>query len=596
MRLQPDLPEAHMNLANILLSQKKLTEAAAHYREALRLRPTYAEALCNYGNVLRDQGDVAGAEGSFREALRLQPNFAAAHNNLGNVLASQRKYDEAMSCFEQAMRIAPNLANAYVNMGNTFNHLRRYHEAAAWCQRALQLDSRAVEAHNNLGIALLELGRAQEAETSLRNAVAIQPNLVEARVNLGNALKDQGRIEEAMECYERALQLQPGDADAHNNIGLLMDRRGSLDAAVSRYRRALELRPDYPAALTNLGNSLKEQGHFDEAQACFEQALRQRPDSADIHFNQALLLLLRGNFAQGWEEYSWRWQTKLYPRYEFTQPHWDGADLNGRTLLVYSEQGLGDTVQFIRYFPMIKQRGGRVVFWCQPALMRLLNGFQGIDELVPRPAPVPAFDVQIPLLNVPRVFQTDLESIIAPVPYLQAEPDLVADWKLELDRLGIGDGCKVGIVWQGNPAHVSDRKRSIALCHFRALARVGGVRLISLQRGPGMDQLAGLAGDFVVHDLESRLGNDDDSLSNIAAIMKNLDLVIACDTLIAHLAGALGVPVWLALPRVPEWRWLLDREDSPWYPKMRLFRQPRLDDWDDVFQRMALELSARIIQ
>ena len=274
-------------------------------------------------------------------------------------------------------------------------------------------------------------------------------------------------------------------------------------------------------------------------------------------------------------------------RPELSQPRWNGSDLEGRAILVYSEQGLGDTIQFIRYAPLVEQRGGKVLFECQPALMPLLANAQGIDTLLPRGGTLPSFDVQAPLLSLPGIVGTRPDTVPAAVPYLQANDKLVGRWRKELEPLR---GFKIGITWQGSPTQGYDRLRSVPLTHLATLAAVPGVHLISLQKRIGTDQLRSMAGGFSVVDFGSRLDEESGAFMDTAAIMMNLDLVISSDTAVPHLAGALGVPVWLALPWVPDWRWLLEREDSPWYPTMRLFRQPRFGNWDGVFERMAEEL------
>ena len=295
-----------------------------------------------------------------------------------------------------------------------------------------------------------------------------------------------------------------------------------------------------------------------------------------------------GRFEQGWAGYEWRWKCKEFGSLPpFQPPLWDGSFLDGRTILVHAEQGLGDTLQFIRYVPSLHQRGGRVILMCQPPLVRLLTRSPGIERLLAHGDPVPEFDVHTPLLSLPRLLGTTLESVPADVPYLEAEPQLVEAWR---HRLGSYPGFKVGIVWQGNPKFRLDRLRSIPLAQFAPLARVPGVHQFSLQKGPGAEQLAAVTDRFPVTDLGRRL----DDFMDTAAVLKNLDLVISVDTAIAHLAGALGIPVWVALPFAPDWRWLMGREDSPWYPTMRLFRQTRPGQWEDVFHHIAEALQRRL--
>jgi hypothetical protein len=312
-----------------------------------------------------------------------------------------------------------------------------------------------------------------------------------------------------------------------------------------------------------------------------------KPALAEAHLYRSFLSLLIGDFQRGWAEYPWRWKTKRSSPRDFHQPLWDGRPLESRTILLYAEQGLGDTIQFVRYAALVKQRGGSVIVECPRPLVSLLKSCAGIDRLVARGDPLPAFDVQAPLLSLPGIFQTALDNLPATIPCLFADADLVRCWREDLAPLA---GRKIGIAWRGSPAHVDDRARSLPLSCFESLARLPGIRLLSLQKGPGMEELQGLPSHFPVTELGSRL-ND---FADTAALLMNLDLLITCDTAVAHLAGALGAPVWVALPLVPDWRWLLDRNDSPWYPTMRLFRQKTLGDWTGVFDEIETALSSQL--
>jgi len=545
LQAEPAHADAWFFLGAACQSQRKLQEAKMHYRRVIELRPEQASAYYNLALALEQEGKLEEAVGSYREALRLEPENLSALNNLGNILTTQRKLAEAIACYRQVLRLKPDFA--------------------------------------------------------------------EVHANLGNALADQDRLAEAVDSYRQALRLRPDYAEAHYNLGVLFAKRGSLDEAIACYRQALGLKPDYAEAQVNLGNALRLTGQLDEALASFERALRVKPDFASGRWNRSVVLLARGEFEQGWPEYEWRWAQHSFALRHFAQPLWDGSDLGGRTILLYAEQGLGDTLHFIRYVPLAKQRGGSVIVECQAPLLRLLAGFPGIDCLLAQGSPLPAFDVRAPLLSLPGIFHTSFGSIPAPVPYLRADADLVKHWRRELKKgLGARDEGResgmafsslaprpsplapflVGIAWQGNPTNPGDRHRSIPLVHFARLAQVPGVQLISLQKGPGSDQLHGLAGRFPVLDLDNRLDEASGAFMDTTAVMMNLDLVISSDTVVPHLAGALGVPVWVAVSLAPDWRWLLDREDSPWYPTMRLFRQNRYGDWEGVFGRIAEDLRA----
>jgi hypothetical protein len=324
-----------------------------------------------------------------------------------------------------------------------------------------------------------------------------------------------------------------------------------------------------------------------EALSGYELSLWHDPDSATAHWNRALTWLQAGNYERGWPEYEWRWRRKRSRPREFARPRWEGGPLGGRTVLLRCEQGLGDAIQFVRYAPLVRERGGPVVLECPRRLLSLFSRCEGIDRLVAEGDPLPAFDVQAPLMSLPALLGTTLATVPARVPYLSADPALVEQWGARVAPL---PGFRVGITWQGNPRHKWDAHRSIRLASFASLARLEGIHLVSLQREHGTEQLRSLAGRFSVTDLAREPAASPGDFAETAALLEHLDLVVTVDTATAHLAGALGVPVWVALSTISDWRWLLDRDDSPWYPTMRLFRQRRQGDWDDVFARMADEL------
>ena len=587
VELRPTFAPAYNNLGKALRMQGRSKEALAAMREAARLKPENAEAHNIVGSLCRDQGLRDEGVASIREALRLKPDYAEAHNNLGLAYREQKRLEEALVHFREALRVQPNYLDARNNLGIVLTDQGATKEAITAFREILQANPNHMEALTNLGAVLLDQGQPQEAIPFYEKALPLNPNKTNAYISLGNALRRGNREEEALASFQEALRLQPDSAEALNNLGILFRDRGRLEEAIAYHQEALRFEPDYVEGHNSLGNAYAMQGRLESALECFRESLRLDEDYALAHLNQSIVWLLQGNFEQGWLEYDWRWRTKEFSRRTFSQPRWDGSELSGRTILLFAEQGLGDTLQFIRYANLVKQRGGTVVVECQPSLTKLLSTCPGIDVLVPRRSPLPAFAVQAPLLNLPSIFRTTLETVPAQVPYLQANTELVEHWRASLSSIS---GFKVGIVWQGNPEHKGDRWRSIPLARFQRLAQVPGIRLISFQKGPGTEQLTNCVDPFGVLDL----GNSFDQAGGFvdsAAVMKAVDLVIAPDTATAHLAGALGVPVWVALSTSPDWRWMLDREDSPWYPSMRLFRQKELGNWHDVFERMALELN-----
>ena len=574
---------------------RQLPQAEQLYRRILQADPRHADALHLLGVLISQAGRDDLAIEYIQQALAIKPHVAAFHNNLGFSLQALGRLEEAELHYREAIHLDPNFSGALNNLGNVYR-MRGDKEAAARCyQQAVALAPDYAEAQNNLGVALQELGKPAEAEAYHRHAIRLKPDSIDTLNNLGVSLQSQKRLEEALATLQQALCLKPDDAETHSNLGNVRKEQGKLDAAVSHYREAVRFKPKYAVAHNNLGFALQEQGNYADAMSSYNRALEIEPELAVAHWNRSLLRLLLGDFEQGWQEYEWRWTQPNFTRRSFPQPRWDGSDLNGKTLFLHVEQGFGDVFQFIRYLSGRNGRlaGAKVIVECHPQLQRVLKGARGIDQLVPLGSPLPAFDVWAPLVSLPGIFRTTVETVPATVPYLHADAELLEHWRQHLQSFkDLGRFFKVGTAWQGNPTYRADKQRSIPLAQFTPLAQVQGVRLVSLQKGQGTDQLAGIAGRFLVVDLGDRLDSTTGAFMDTAAVMKNLDLVITSDTAVAHLAGALGVKVWVPLPLVPDWRWLLEREDCPWYPTMRLFRQTRYGQWEDVFERMTKELQS----
>ena len=558
----------HASLGNALKALGRLDEAVAQYDRALALKADYADALNNRGIALNDLGRLDEAMASYERALTIQPDFAEAHNNLGMLLQNQRRPEEAIAHYTRALALRPDLPEAHNNLGFLLCQREQLDEALAHYERAIALRPDYAEAHSNMGNVFKERDQLDEAVRCYERAIALSPTYANAHNNLGLAAQEQGRIDEAMAMYRHAIALRPGFAEAYNNLGFALQEQNRFDEALAEYAVALGLEPGFAEAHMNRGNALKGLGRFDEALAAYRRAIELAPDHARSHWNQALTQLMLGDFAAGWAGYEWRWKTKDLKPHRFTAPLWDGSALNGRTILLHCEQGLGDGIQFARYAPLVQQRGGRVVLACPAPLAVLFRTLDGVDQLITDGDAVPPHDVQAPLLSLPGLFGTDLASIPAAVPYLRPDPAKVAVWR---ERLAALRGRKVGVVWRGNPKHGNDSNRSMTAQRFAAFLDQPGLAVVSLQKDARPDELAAL-------DPAAELGD----FSDTAALVANLDLVIAVDTSVAHLAGALNVPTWVLLPFVPDWRWLLGRADCPWYPSARLFRQPALQDWDSV--------------
>ena len=572
-----------------LLCQGKgqLAEAEQCYEQAVRLRPDFAEAHNNLGVILESQGRSQPAIACYRRAVYQKPAYADAWNNLGAALLTLGSSEEATACCRRAVELAPDFGPAHHRLGLALTAQGMLTEALASYRRAARLQPGDAQVHNDLGVALARLRKLDEAATCYREAIGLEPRFAQAHNNLGVILKDQGQLAEAAACFGEALRLNPTYAGAYNNLGNAHRDRGCCQEAADCYAAALRCRPDFPEAHNNLGALRALEGKWDQALACYEQALHLRPDYADAHWNRAIAWLIQGDFERGWPEFEWRWRQPQVGPPPFPAPFWDGTPLCGKTILLYAEQGLGDTFQFIRYAPLVKERGGQVVMACQRPLRHVLRRCPGVDRLVAEGDPVPGFDVHAPLMSLPGILGTTLATIPARVPYLSADSVLVEQWHRELSSFR---GFRIGIAWQGDPRHPVDRWRSIPLEEFAPLSMLPGTHLFSLQKGPAVTQLGQLADRCRVIDLGSSLDESSGAFMDTAAAMMNLDLVVTSDTAIAHLAGALGVAVWVILGRVPDWRWLLDREHSPWYPTMRLFRQEQRGDWQGVLRRVAAEV------
>jgi tetratricopeptide (TPR) repeat protein len=539
----------HHNLGNILRAQDRPAEALTCFEHAIALAPDAVDTLYNLGNICQDLGWLERAIGFFERALRVRPDAIELHNNLGTALQALGRLDEAIARYRKALALRPD----------------------------------AVEILDNLAGALRARGQPDEAQACFERALALRPKRVESHIGLGVVLRDQGRLEDAVAQYARALALAPDHAETRNNLGVVLVDLGRLDEAIAQYERALAVQPDRAELHYNLGSALQRQGRYAEALACYARALALKPDYAQAHLNRSLALLLTGEFDEGWREYEWRFAVNVYDRH-FDQPLWSGKPLAGQSILIHAEQGLGDTLQFIRFVPTVAERGGRVVLEVPQSLVRLANTVTGVAQIVVAGDPLPAFACHCPLLSLPRVFKTNLTTIPGGAPYLSVPAEAST---ARAERIAAAPGLKVGLVWAGTTVG------GIDLRLLQPLWDVAGISWFSLQVGDRSGDISFLD-NVKIADLSPWLAD----FAETAAAVCQLDLVISVDTSVAHLAGALGRPTWLLLTYAAEWRWLLDRDDSPWYPTARLFRQRQAGDWPGLAREVAAALAqmARLLE
>jgi len=536
------------DLAAIHQRAGRLREAEALCQQILARDPNHADSLHLLGLIAHQGGRHEAAIGLIQRAIRLNPgaaiyftSVAFAHRALGQSAAE-------LAAFRQAAALAPHVPEAHYNVGVAFDEQRQHADAIAAYRRAIALRPDFAEAHNNLGIALCALGQVAEAIAECR----------------------------------RATEVRPGFAEAYNNLGSALLEDDQLDSAIAAFERAIQLRPDYPEALNNLGNALRLVGRLEEAVAALRRALALRPEFADAKWNLSLVCLLLDHTQEGWDAYEARRRLHLrFIHHDLSQPEWDGGEVAGKRILLHSEQGFGDTIQMVRYASLLARRGATVILECQPELKNLMGGVVGVEQVIARGEPLPEFDLHCPIMSLPGRFKTTLATIPAQVPYINVAANKLDEWR---SRIATEQGVlNVGLAWAGRP---NPRNRSIAPELLAPLGDSSKVRFYSLQI-PDPATPSALPRGLNATDLSPDLLDFTDT----AAALCNLDLLISIDTATAHLAGALARPAWVFLQYAADWRWLVDRSDSPWYPTLRLSRQPTPGDWKTPIERAAKALA-----
>ena len=598
------------DLGNALRNAGRLNEAIASFAAAVELDPTSVSATANLGNALGDAGRFDEAVAACRRAVELAPDVAAVHSDLGVALAQLHHWDQSIAEHERAIALDPNTTAFWNNYFTALRKAGRVQESEAAAGHAVELDVRSpvalnnlaicrldagdtdpaisllrsairidpdyADAHNNLGNALCAAGQAGAGEVEVREAMKLRPNFADAHTNLSTALREQGRLTDALDAADVAVRLDSKSSTGHTNRGACLADNARFEEAVDAFERAIALDPESVAAHTNLAAAYAALGMKDRCLAAARRAVEIDPSHAAAHTNLGLMLLTFGEFAQGWAENEWRWAANTKSRRrEFPQPQWDGSPLHGRTILLHAEQGFGDGIQFMRYAPLVAARGGQVILEVAPALARLAKTLAGVDTVIAYGEPLPAFDVQCPLMSLPLAIGT----IPSTVPYLSATDECKSFWSA---RLGELKGFRIGLVWAGRATHSNDRNRSMPFERLRPLFAVPGISWVSLQQQPAS---IASSGENILN-----LGDELHDFADTAGLLGNLDGLVSVDSAVAHLAGAMAVPTWLMLPRVADWRWMIDRVDSDWYPQHRLVRQRVSGEWVPVVEAICKTL------
>ncbi len=617
----PDSAQAHYYRANVLKDQGALPAAVTSYQQAIALKSDYAHAFCNLAAVQWQMGRIPEALGSYDRAISCDPTDGLAHFNRamllngsgqkdaalvgfdraiacnagyfpahfarGALLQERRQWTPSLASYDQAVALNPGDPSAHYNRGTVLKQLERWTDALASFDRALALNNQFARAHAARAEALGSLNRQSEAIDSYDRALALEPGDATTHNNRGAALQSMKAFDQALASYNRALAANPGYAEGYFNRGTVLADLRDFTGALASYDQALTLKPDFADVYINRAITLEVEGRLDEAITSVRRGIALKPDQPEAHFNLALFLLRSGDLLSGWAEFEWRWRAKSGPIYRekrvFREPLWLGKeDLAGKTLLLYGEQGLGDSLQFCRYVEKVAALGARVILEVPGPLVSLSTTMKGVAQVVRYADPLPSFDFQCPLMSLPLVFKTTLESIPAPAHYLSSDPQKVAVWQA---RLGPRTKPRVGLTWSGNQAPKTNRERHFFLArllpyltdtcqYFCMQTDIRPEDHQTLQETSAIQQFRGELRDF----------------SDTAALCECMDLMLSVDTSVAHMSGALGKKTWVMLAHVADWRWLLDRSDCPWYPGMRLFRQQTRSDWTPVFEQIAAEL------
>ncbi len=578
--LNNDIADFYMHLGLVFHAQQKYDKAIQTYQKALQFQPNVAEIYNNLAASLRATQQLDAAVQCYQQAVQLNPNYVDTHYNLATTLELQEQWQSAIQVYHQVVTLNSQHVNAWHRLGNILRQQQQFNEAIQCYQNVLKLTPNSPEVYNNLGLIYQTQNQLKLAQQHLQHAIQLNPKFAEPYNNLGSVLKAQAHFEQATAHFQQAIQLKPNYVEAYYNLGNVNAAQMNYEQAIHCYQQAIKVDKPYAPAYHNMGVMYDKQNQMEAAINSYQQALQYQPDAAETHFDYAVALLKQGEFLEGWSEYEWRFKLGKGNYPFLPKPRWQGENLQNKRLLIHWEQGFGDTIQFARYLSLINT--DRVLFACPQILAPLFEKMSNVEIIIADHMEQTLsidYDVWLPLLSLPHVLQTTLDTIPAQVAYISANSKKAVFWQAHLPQTGF----KIGIVWAGRATHENDQNRSCPITYFLALAQLPNVHLFSLQK----DNNQALPADLPLTLLNEHLHD----FSDTAAIIANLDLVISVDTAVAHLASAMNCPTWLLLPYAAEWRWLVDRNDSPWYPNMRLFRQTQIGDWQGVFEQVIEQIS-----
>ena len=594
-----------INLGLVRQNQGELEGSIEAYHKAIEINPNDSDVYNNLGNTLQEKGELEESIEAYHKAIEINPNDSRIHYNLGAAQKKQGKLDNAIQTYHQAIEINPDDAEIYNSLGTTLQKQEKLDQAIQVYHRALEINSNYSEASYNLGLALQQQGKLDRAIQSYHRALDINPNYSAAYNNLGLVLQEQGKLDHAVQSYHRALDINPNYGEAYNNLGIALKEQEKLDDAVTAYRRALEINPDYSEAHNNLGNALKEQEKLDDAVLAYRRALEINPDYNEAHNNLGLVLLLQGDFSSGWREYEWRLKCKklsfFLNKRDFPQPLWGGSNLKQKTILVWTEQGIGDEIMLASMLPTLLKMNPNVIVECDKRLVPLFQRSLPNIQFVPREDPAnpqllnPTIDYQIPTGSLGQWLRADEDTFLPKQEsYLQACPNKTRRLQKKYRDLA-GDKLLVGISWKSTGIDQKRAKtKNAPLKYWTPILSREDCYFINLQYGDIREEIEEYisASGYPVY-----IDEEVDSLSNLddfAAQISALDLIVSTSNATVHMSGGLGKKVWVLLSSRPDWRWMLEREDTPWYQTMRLFRQEKAGDWERVFQRASSTLGKNL--